>query len=551
VLFLYLVHKLLCMYDPHKYLDHNPAKAIVLVNVAINAIQAKKNFFDPVTNILKSAGPLAFKQFGFNPEGSILNHSIVFPKNIEIMSANSKAGGIEGYDVLAALADEVDDQEFHSVDKIVDTLRTSSQSRFRGKEKIMVISYRRYVGSSGKILELFSKAKGISHVYARRYSSWEFHPKLTREDFDNYYKENPEKADCMYGSIESGNFVDSWIKDPKRIKAAMSLSRKWTIDWPTPYEPNPPGSEGWLVKEAHDEWKSSPLSEHTYTDHNGVLQKLDPYNIPITEYGKAGHYYVFTGDPALGSEANGGDGYGVSLGHREIIKDERGNKQVRPVIDFAFRFTGRMFDEGQVQMVAIEKLIEKLKTKYGYNIKVFSFDGWNSSSLTQWLAREYKDVIIYDRSIVGYEDYTALRDAIFGEAPPTNGKGMKESNGGIDIPWHPILYEELRNLREDRSKAVPKVDHVDGQTKDIADAVARLVRILKYEWPFVEMLGAGTGASSANLENKLRSQIATFEEKSQYQEAVNSAVAGLGSWRAMKGSNAPIKLSDILPDEVF
>jgi len=551
VLFLYMVYKLLCMYDAHKYLDHNRAKAITLINVAINAKQAKDNFYDPLVNILRNAGPKAFKEHGFNPEIDILKERVSFPQNIEIMSANSKGGGVEGYDILAALADEVDDEEFHGVEKMVNTLRTSSQSRFNGKEKIIVISYRRYVGSSGKILEYFSKAKGLSHVYARRYASWEFHPKRKREDFQTFYDENPEKADCMYGSKESGSFVDSWIKDSVRIKHAMKYDRKWIFDWPLPYEPHPVGSEKWLLKETHDEWSASPMSEHTFTDDNGILQVLDPYDIPLVGYGKSNHYYVLAGDPALGSEANGGDGYGVCLGHREVVRDEKGKKMIRPVIDFAFRFTGRMFEEGQVQMVAVEHLIKKLKEQYGYNIRIFSFDGWNSISLTQWVARTYKDVIVYDRSIVDYKDYTALRDAIFGEAPPTNGKGDKENNGGIDLPWHPILYEELRNLREDRTRVPVKIDHVEGKTKDISDCLARIVRIIKYEWPYSDLIGAGMGQNETDLLRKLRNNVATTEEKGQYQEAVNSAVAGLGSWRAMRDNpNVRLSLQNLLPTDL-
>lgn len=552
VLFLYATYKLLCMYDAHKYLDHNRAKALTFINVAINAKQAKDNFFIPLQNILRSAGNRAFKNFGFDPVNDIQSGIIMFPQNIQIISANSMAGGIEGYDILLALADEVDDSEFHGVEKIVNTLRTSSQSRFRGKEKIMVISYRRYVGSSGKIMEYYTKAKGLAHVYARRYPSWEFHPILQEEDFKTYYDENPEKAACMYGSEDSGSFVDSWLKDQRRIKNAMNVEREWIIDWPLPYDPNPIGTELWWSKESHDEWRAAPMSEHTYMDSNGVLQKLDPYDLPIKEYGNADHYYVLAGDPALGSEANGGDGYGVCLGHREVFKDADGKKYVRPVIDFAFRFTGRMFDEGQIQMVAVENLIKKLKEKMGYNIKIFSFDGWNSISLTQWISKTYKNVIVYDRSIVDYKDYTALRDAIFGQAPPTNGKGTIETNGGIDFPWHPIVYEELRNLREDRTKNPPKIDHIEGQTKDITDALARIVRILKYEWPYREVIGAGTSAGQPDVINRLRNNVATEEEKDSYQESVNSMVAGLGSWRNLKNNDSTaFKLDNIFPGDDF
>lgn len=547
ILFLYIVYRLLCMYDPHKYLGKgNSDKAITLINVAINSQQAEKNFFAPMVSILNNAGPKAFLEFGYVP-GEDNKASVVFPKNIQIISANSKAGGIEGYDVLLALADEVDDSEFYGVDKIVTTLRSSSRSRFRGKEKVIVISYRRYIGSSGKIMEYYNSAVGKAHIYARRYSSWEFHPVLTREDFESEFQENPEKAACIYESVDSGSFVDSWIKDPKRIKAAMNLERKWIFDWPLPYQTDEVGSESWWEKENHGEWKQNPLSESSYTDSDGVKHRLDPYSIPIREYGDSKYQYVFVGDPALGSEANGGDGYGVVLAHREVIKDERGRKFVRPIIDFTFRFTGRMFDQGQVQMSALEDLITSLKDRYGYNIKIFSFDGWNSASLAQWIAKTYKDAIVHNANLVTTKDYTALRDCLFGESPPSSGEGKKETNGGIDLPWHPILFEELRNLREDRSKNPAKIDHPEGGTKDIADALAKACRIIVMDWPFAEIHAAGGAAQVSNIESKVKNNLASETERREYDELLNSNTVGMGAWKHLS-SERPIRMEDILPD---
>lgn len=351
----------------------------------------------------------------------------------------------------------------------------------------------------------------------------------------------------MYGSDLSGSYVDSWVRDPKRIKAAMRIDRSWIFDWPLPYQTSEPGSDDWKNRDIHDEWKQSPLSEHTYKDKNGILKILDPYDIPIKEYGNPKYYYVMCGDPALGSELNGGDGYGLTLAHRELITDELGRKFVRPVIDFSFRFTGRMFPEGQVQMKAIEDLIVKLKGRYGYNIKLFSWDGWNSASLTQWLAKTYKDAIIYDRSVVDTKDYTALRDAIFGEAPPTSGQGGKESNGGIDMPWHPILYDELMNLRVDNSKNPPKIDHTNSSTKDISDTLARAVRLIVYEWPFMDIVATGTTYSDSEDVRKVKAGIASPEEHARHQERVFSDAIGMGKWKqTQKGGNA-ININDVLP----
>jgi hypothetical protein len=352
----------------------------------------------------------------------------------------------------------------------------------------------------------------------------------------------------MYGSDLSGSYVDSWIRDPKRIKKSMNIKRKWIFDWPLPYQTVEVGSDEWWARDIHDEWKQSPLSEHSYLDKNGIQKILDPYNIPIKEYGNPNFYYVMCGDPALGSELNGGDGYGLTLAHREVIRDEMGRKFIRPVIDFSFRFTGRMFPEGQVQMKAIEDLIVKLKTKYGYNIKLFSWDGWNSMSLTQWLAKTYKDAIIYDRSVVETRDYTALRDAIFGEAPPTSGQGGKESNGGIDMPWHPILYDELMNLRVDNSKNPPKIDHINSSTKDISDTLARAVNLIVYEWPFMDVIATGNTYSAMEDSRKVKAGIASPEEKAKHDELLLSGSIGLGKWRQTQKGGRAIRLEDVLPD---
>jgi len=865
------------MYDPHKYLNHNRAKSITLINVAINAVQARKNFFDPISNILKTAGEKAFRQFGFDPDEDILSTQIVFPNNIEIMSANSRAGGIEGYDILLAMADEVDDVEFYGVEKIVNTLRTSAQSRFGGKEKVIVISYRRYEGSSGKILEYYNRYKDLAHVYARRYASWDFHPVHNYDKFEEYFKENPEKAGCMYGSEESGSFVDSWIKDPKRIKASMNLEREWIFDWDLPYQTLEVGSKAWWDTDAHDEWKQNPMSEHSFT-RNGEKFVINPYDIPIKKHGIPGQKYVLCGDPALGSDANGGDGYGLTLAHREIVKDDKGRKFPRPIIDFSFRFTGRMFEEKQVQMNAVEQLIKKLKDEYGYDIRIFSFDGWNclaegskvlttsgykevenlsegdgvlgknginyvetleqksgvptyivktdngleievtrnhpflvkdkgfvqaevltigdrilhgdssvfgdyenipealvlgyliaegdwnhnirfsnleeevkddfynsykslysdvkiykyeknvrtndkrllnklcesgahnkkvpssvfsgtkehigaflsglyegygnvqiekvrkngqkvkvelttvsealskdvqlllsqlgiksyrkyyknkwfngkrtpyyritisgrqillfqekvgfrssrkinklkeavsklkytrqprfidsakvidiqestsnivhmevsgdntyvaenlvnhnSASLTQWISKTYPNTIVHDRNLVETADYTALRDSIFGQAAPSSGQGEKETNGGIDWPWHPIVYEEARNLKEDRTKPKVKIDHPANGTKDIIDTIAKATRIILYQWPFQDIMAAGTTVKEVDLEKRLNLGVASQEESSEYYEKLYSNSVGMGQWKD-KAVERPITYDELFND---
>ena len=135
VIFLYATYKMLCMYDCHKYLGIPRISMLTLINVSINEKQARKTFFDPLITILKNAGDMAFKQFDWKPiDGvTILTDEIKFPKhNIQLLSMNSKAGASEGYNLVLGMADEIDAVEFISVDNIVKTLRTSSNTRFSG-----------------------------------------------------------------------------------------------------------------------------------------------------------------------------------------------------------------------------------------------------------------------------------------------------------------------------------------------------------------------------------------------------------------------------------
>jgi len=206
-----------------------------------------------------------------------------------------------------------------------------------------------------------------------------------------------------------------------------------------------------------------------------------------------------------------------------------------------------MFEEKQVQMNAVEQLIKKLKDEYGYDIRIFSFDGWNSASLTQWISKTYPNTIVHDRNLVETADYTALRDSIFGQAAPSSGQGEKETNGGIDWPWHPIVYEEARNLKEDRTKPKVKIDHPANGTKDIIDTIAKATRIILYQWPFQDIMAAGTTVKEVDLEKRLNLGVASQEESSEYYEKLYSNSVGMGQWKD-KAVERPITYDELFND---
>lgn len=107
-----------------------------------------------------------------------------------------------------------------------------------------------------------------------------------------------------------------------------------------------------------------------------------------------------------------------------------------------------------LDLAEVRMWVSKLKSQYGYPIKVVSYDGWGSlESRQQWKKRGMTTVLTsMDKTD---EQYKALRDALY--------------DGRIALPANGVLDDELRALEHDKKKG--KVDHPSTCTKDIADAV--------------------------------------------------------------------------------
>lgn len=91
--------------------------------------------------------------------------------------------------------------------------------------------------------------------------------------------------------------------------------------------------------------------------------------------------------------------------------------------------------------------------KKGYPIKWVTFDSFQSVDARQILRR--KGFISEVLSVEGIDAYEALRTAIFQDR--------------IAAPENHICFNELARLEEDREKR--RVDHLKGQSKDVADAM--------------------------------------------------------------------------------
>ena len=112
---LWIIHRLLCYQDPRKTLREAsngkisiaPGDYIDILNVAINAEQAKSVYFDKLCGLLKQAGYKAFKQFGFDYVKHVTSSVVIFPKELRIISGNSRQESLEGKNLIMATLDEI------------------------------------------------------------------------------------------------------------------------------------------------------------------------------------------------------------------------------------------------------------------------------------------------------------------------------------------------------------------------------------------------------------------------------------------------------------
>lgn len=100
--FCYIIYQLHCLRDPLDYYKKAHGTYIDLLNLAVNAQQAQRVFFDPFKNLLL-ASPY-FNEVGFDPR---VNEVFFFSRPVRCFSGHSESEGWEGYDLLTVVLDEI------------------------------------------------------------------------------------------------------------------------------------------------------------------------------------------------------------------------------------------------------------------------------------------------------------------------------------------------------------------------------------------------------------------------------------------------------------
>ena len=144
----YIVYKLLCLKDPARYFGKPSGDAIDLINVAINAQQAKNVFFKGFKTKIEKSPWFAGK---YNAKAD----SVEFDKSITVYSGHSERESHEGLNLLLAVLDEISgfasevgtgNEQGKTAENIYKAFRGSVDSRFPDLGKVVLLSFPRYQG---------------------------------------------------------------------------------------------------------------------------------------------------------------------------------------------------------------------------------------------------------------------------------------------------------------------------------------------------------------------------------------------------------------------
>jgi hypothetical protein len=440
----YLVYKLMCLKDPAKYFGKPPGDAIDIINIAVNAQQAKNVFFKGFKNKISRSPWFAGKY-----ESKV--DSVEFDKAITVYSGHSERESHEGLNLILAVLDEISGfaQESNSGnenaktgDAIYKAFRASVDSRFPDYGKVILLSFPRYPGDfiskrydevvaekdvepkkhtfiinpdlppddiSNQFDIEWNEDHIISYkfpgVYAIKRPTWEANPTRSIEDFKIAFM--TDYADAMQRFACVPSFVtDAFFKQKDKLEKAMCTHNP--IDSFKRIEP-----------------VFQPQEDVRYFLHADLAQKHDKCAIAIAHVDKWVQVRTFND-----------------------------YTQIHPFVIVDAVVWWEPKKEGPVDLSEVKNWIVDFR-RSGYQIGLVTFDRWQSFDIQQ----ELKSIGIKAETLsVGKKHYEDLAMLVYEER--------------VIIPHIDILLDEMSQLRIVSDK---KVDHPRKGSKDLSDAVTGAV----------------------------------------------------------------------------
>lgn len=181
----YLVYKLLLLKDPAAYYGKPSGDAIDILNIAINAQQAKNVFFKGFRSKIERS---PWFRGRFDPKVD----SIDFDKSISVYSGHSERESHEGLNLILVILDEISGfaidnpsglEKAKTADAIYNAFRGTIDSRF-SMGKVVLLSFPRFDGCF--ISKRYDEVVAEKHLVHREYT-FVINPELPHDDPENLY----------------------------------------------------------------------------------------------------------------------------------------------------------------------------------------------------------------------------------------------------------------------------------------------------------------------------------------------------------------------------
>lgn len=442
----YVVYKLMCLKDPAKYFGKPPGDSFDIVNVAINADQARNVFFKGLARMVR-------KSPWFAGKAVVRQRDISFDKNITVYSGHSEAEAFEGLNLIMCILDEIagfehfagdaEDEGKSPAQALYDMYSASITSRFGRKSgKIVLLSFPRSKGDF--ISSRYDRVVGEVNPIAKSHT-FVHNPKLPIDAPGNSFDIEWTEDDIITYKVESvwalrrpswevnptkdiDDYIEEFYNEPSK-----SLGK---------FAAEPQTSTGGFFGN-HDEIDQFSNYQNGIDDEGVFLPSFKPKEDV--------DYFVHV------DLARKHDRCVVSMAHVENWKlatsETMGAEDVVPNVKVDLIKYWTPSRDSQVNFIEVRDFIMDLH-RAGFHLKTVTFDQWQSEEMINFFNRAG---IKADILSVGLAHYTDLKLMI--------------SEKRVRAPKNEILRRELKQLFI--TKNGRNVDHPRTKegSKDISDAV--------------------------------------------------------------------------------
>lgn len=487
----YMCHWVLCLKDPQAYFGLLPGTRIAFMQMSTSERQARDVLFGDITARIK-ASPW-FKKYLPDPK---FTSQIRFPKDIWIVPGDSSETTFEGYNILGGIVDEIDS---HKVTEKKDyaevgyeTIYSRITSRFQNRGLLILIGQmKKSTGFAARKFEEFTNEGKDGGCFAKRLTLWE----SFGWDFRGYLNNDGTRNSFWFDTRRKTIVPDIQLPFVDK-EGLLEIPRMFLRD----FKNNPQKALRDLagipplvgdafismvdkVELCRDRWH-----ERFQVDKSPVKGTLS----------KPEFYPWFTSPDTLKRVCHidiaysaQGDALGFAMGHVRELKEIDG--EYKPVIVFDCLVRMRPLPGTQIILGDVRQMVYHLKEKLGFRIKMVTLDGFQSTDTLQQMQKKkiQTDYLSVDKDILPYHD---LREAIYEERVEFP-KYMTLMKHGDTVEVEIAVQELLRLIEKENGK----IDHPEGGSKDVSDAMAGVVTTLMGDRSYRRGVGSTGVASSAGV----------------------------------------------------